>query len=201
MKRIILCILTVVSIVGVHSQNQGIKEYLDDGGRTEANTIIKTDLSEMLDANIPLILEHRFNRIVSVQGGVGILTHSFFKPVIKPVFKDADLYPGIRGGYSLYLQPLFYVDGFESFHLGVPLKFRKHGSQVKTFEWDIVFGRQWFLNRHLAIDLEVGIGLNYESSIDGVSYVYNDDILNKSLGASFSSRMKFPLSLKIGYVL
>lgn len=200
-RKLILALWAMFAVTCVYSQTTGIKQYLDDGGRTEANTIIKTDISQILDANIPLILERKFGKFIAVQAGAGLLTHNFFKPIIKPIIKNADLYPGLGGGYSLYLQPLIYFGGFESLHFGIPLKFRKHGSQVKTFEWNVVLGYQWFLNRHLALDLEAGVGVNYETSIDGVSYVYNDDIINKSLGDGFKSRIKFPLALKIGYVL
>ena len=178
-----------------------INKFLDDGGRTEATDIIKTDFSEILQANLPIIWEHKFTTYFALQGGVGLLTHSFFKPLIRPLATTTSLNPDLKGGYSLYFQPVYYSNGFESFHIGLPVRYRRHGSQASSFEVIIGIGKQWFLGRHVALDLETGVGMNYEYSLDGKSYIYNTDIFIKNLGNQFRSRIVVPISIKLGYVL
>jgi len=184
-----------------YSQMNNINQFLDDGGRTEATDIIKTDFSEILQANIPIIWEHKFTKFFALQGGVGLLTHSFLKPLIRPLATTTSLYPELEGGYSLYVQPVYYYDGFESLHVGIPVRYRHHGSQASSFEVTMGIGKQWFFGRHFALDLETGIGLNFEYSLDGKSYIYNTDIFIKDIGNQFRSRIVIPISIKLGYVL
>ncbi|MDD4991323.1 MAG: hypothetical protein PHR83_03730 [Paludibacter sp.] len=199
MKKV-LFILFLFFTVNCFSQTKNIEQYLDDGGRTASSDIIKMDISQFFLANIPLIWEHRFGEHFSLQSGVGLLTHSSFRPLITPLFAQDPLYAQLMGGYSLFLQPTYYSDGFESFHIGVSIKYRKHGNQVSSHEYSFNFGKQWFLGRHLSVDLETGLGLNYERSLDGTSYIYIKDITNNDM-TGFNSRIVFPISLKIGYVL
>lgn len=197
-KRILYLLL--VSSVTVFSQVNNIDQYLDDGGRTAAGNIIKTDVSQMLQANIPLIFEHRFNNIISLQGGFGLLTNDFFRPVLSPVFASNPLYSKLKGGYSLYVQPLFYANGFESFYVGIPFRYRRHSTQAESYEFNIALGYQWFKGRHLSFDLSVGGGFNLEYSLDGVSYIYYAKATSPNAN-DFRRRLIFPISFKVGYVL
>jgi hypothetical protein len=202
MKKIYLISLLLLSSFICYSQTDNINQYLDDAGRTEAKNIIKTDFAEFLQANIPFIWEHRFTKNMSLQGGIGILTHSFFKPVFTPKSSRTSYYNDLKGGYSLYVQPVFYYNGFESFHLGIPLRYKRHGNQVYSFEYSLAIGKQWFLGRHLALDIEAGFGINSETTLDEVSYIYNPDIIDRTIGINkFNTRLVFPVSVKIGYVL
>ncbi|MDP4271369.1 MAG: hypothetical protein Q8909_14800 [Bacteroidota bacterium] len=199
MKKTILYLL-LFCCIPAFSQLNNIEQYLDDGGRTATKNIIKTDFTQMLLANIPVIFEHRFNNNLSLQGGVGLLTQNFFHPVIKPIFATDPLYSELKGGYSLYVEPLFYGNGFESLHIGIPLRYRRHGDQVESYEFNIALGYQWFKGRHLSYDIEIGAGFNLEYSLDGVSYIYNSNVIDKSLANDFRQRLVFPVSFKAGYV-
>lgn len=200
MKKLFLLSMLLICFCWTHAQSNRISQYLDDNGRTEVSNIIKTDVTEILEGNIPIILDHKFNNFLALQGGVGLLTHSFFKPVIPPILADSKLYPDIKGGYSLYLQPVLYLGSFESLHMGIPLKYRRHGNQASSFEWNVIFGYQWFRTRHLSFDLSVGVGVNYEHTLDNKSYIYSSSLVDKyTLGSS--SRIKFPVSFTVGYVL
>jgi hypothetical protein len=200
MKLKLLSLLLFGNIL-CYSQMNNINKFLDDGGRTEATDIIKTDFSEILQANVPVIWEHKFTKYFAMQGGVGLLTHSFLKPLIRPLATTTSLNPDLKGGFSLYFQPVLYSNGFESYHIGLPVRYRQHGSQASSFEVTIGIGKQWFLGRHFALDLETGVGMNYEYSLDGKSYIYNTDIFIKNLGNQFRSRVVVPISIKLGYVL
>lgn len=199
MKRTILFLFFSISTAGF-SQTNNIEQFLDDGGRTASTDIIKTDVSEILQANIPIIWEHRFTNNIALQAGIGLLTHSFARPLITPFNSDGPLYAGLKGGYSLYFQPVYYLDGFESFHVGASFRIRNHSTQASSFEWGIAFGKQWFIGRHISFDIETGVGLNFEKSIDGTSYIYIKDITDSNM-TDFNSRFVVPLSFKIGYVL
>jgi len=199
MKKVVFYLLLLCSI-SVFSQVNNIEKYLDDGGRTAANNIIKTDVSQMLQANIPLIFEHRFNNNFSLQGGFGLLTHDFFRPVLNPIFASDPLYSQLKGGYSLFIQPVCYLDGFESFYIGIPFRYRRHSTQAKSYEFNIALGYQWIKGRHLSLDLSVGGGFNLEYSLDGVSYIYYAKGISTNAN-DFRQRLVFPISFKVGYVL
>lgn len=202
MKKIHFISLLLVSSILCHSQTANINQYLDDEGRTKARNIIKTDIVQFLQANIPFIWEHRFTNNIALQGGIGLLTHSFLKPAYRPIQTRSSLYSNLKGGYSLYVQPVRYYNGYESFHMGIPINYRSHGDQVYSLEIALAFGKQWFLGRHFALDFEAGFGINSETTLDGVSYIYNTDIIDEINGNNnFRSRIVFPISVKIGYVL
>ena len=200
MRKVILYLL-LVSSVPVFSQVKNIEQYLDDGGRTAASNIIKTDVSQMFQANIPLIFEHRFDDHLALQGGFGLLTHDFFRPVLNPIFASGPLYNELKGGYSLYVQPMLYLEGFESFYIGIPFRYRRHTSQAESYEFNIALGYQWIKGRHLSFDLSVGGGFNLEYSLDGVSYIYYAKAISPRYADDFRQRLIFPVSLKVGYVL
>jgi hypothetical protein len=178
-----------------------INQFLDDGSRTEATDIIKTDFSEILQANIPIIWEHKFTEYFALQGGIGLITNSFFKPLIRPLSTIASLDPNLKGGFSLYVQPVYYMSGFESYHIGLPMRYRHYGDLASSFEVTVGLGKQWFFGRHFALDIETGIGMNYEYSLDGKNYIYNTDMLIKEIANQARSRIVIPISIKLGYVL
>jgi len=201
MLKLNLLTLFLLGNLFCYSQMNNINQFLDDGGRTEATDIIKTDFSEILQANIPIIWEHKFTKYFALQGGVGLLTNSFLKPIIRPLATTSSLDPHLEGGFSLYVQPVYYCNGFESLHVGLPISYRLYGSQASSLEVTFGIGKQWFFGRHFALDLETGIGMNYEYSLDGKNYIYNTDIFLKDIGNQFRSRIVVPISIKLGYVL
>jgi len=199
-----LCIsLFLINALVSFSQVSNISTYLDDGGRTEASDIIKSDFSEIIQANIPIIWEHKFHSGFALQGGIGLLVNHLYKPIIKPVFASADFKSDLQSGFSLYLQPLYYYTGFESLHVGIPIHFKQYGNMASSFEFNLGIGKQWLLSRHLAVDIETGVGMNFEYSLDKKSYIYNLDIIDPhpDIANSFRSRIIFPISIKVGYVL
>ena len=201
MKKIIILSVFVYTCSACFSQINTIGNYLDDKGRTEAKNIIKTNITEILQANIPIIWEHRFNDNIALQSGVGWLTYNFFKPIIRPDEINYPLNEHIVGGVSLYLQPIYYLINFESIYTGISFQYKQYGNQASSIEYALCLGKQWLLGRHLAADIEVGIGANYEYSLDGQSYIYNPKILDTELAQSFRMRSTFLISLKLGYVI
>lgn len=199
--RKVFIFLFLVGYLPLMSQSSNIAQYLDDGGRTSARNIIKTDFSQMLRANIPIIFEHLFDYNFSLQGGVGILTHNVYRPLFKPILRTKDMYSELKGGFSLYFKPSFYFSGFESIHFGIPFHYRRHGNQAESYEFGLSIGKQWFYGRHLCFDIEVGVGFNLEYSLDGVSYIYFPGDVDSNYDVSFRERAVTPLSFKIGYVL
>jgi len=201
MSKIIILLFFVFSNTTCFSQINTIESFLDDRGRTEAKDIVKTNISEILQANIPIIWEHRFTENVAVQAGVGLLTHNLFKPIIRPSAKRYPLYDKIEGGFSLYVHPMYYFRNLESTHSGISLQYSRHGNQASSIEYALCLGKQWFLERHFAVDVELDIGTNLEYSLDGQSYIFNPDILDEKLANKFRSRSIIMLSLKLGYIL
>jgi hypothetical protein len=203
MKRTaIVFTLLFISLLNF-AQQKSISELMDDGGRSTSKDIIKTDLSEFLKANIPIIWEHRFNDNLGFQAGVGLLTNGFFQPVIRPgnTFDDYTYNEQLKNGFSLQLTPMFFYDGFESTRFGFPFKYHSFPGQVVSYEVDVAFGKQWFLTRNIAVSVDLALGLNYEKTLDGKSFIFDNSITNADIFGGEGLRLVFPLSVKIGYVL
>lgn len=183
------------------AQKSNISELMDDGGLSTTTDIIKTDVFEYLNANIPIIWEHRFSDNFAIEGGLGLLTNSFIQPVIKYDLNKKPINENLKGGFSLHIAPTYYSNGFESFHFGFEYNYRNYLNQVESSEISFKFGKQWFLTRRIAIDFSLGLGLNFETPIDGISYVFDPDINNINLYGGEGLRMVIPASIKIGYIL
>lgn len=195
----ILIFLTLLS----NAQQSQISEFLDDGGRSKASDIIKTDIPEYFKANIPLIWEHRFSNFLAIQTGIGLLTNDFLPPSYTPKYSVADrkMFEHLKGGYSILISPVFYKAGFESYHLELPFKFHHYLGQALSYEFDCIAGFQWFLTRRIALDIDVGVGIGFEHSLDGVSYIYDPTINNIDLYGGEGIRFIIPLSIKLGYII
>ena len=203
MKRKITLLALLFVTLSNYAQQSSISGYLDDGGRSIAKDIIKTDLPEYFKANIPIIWEHRFNDWMAVQLGVGLLTNSFFRPIYTPRYSvdDNTMYAGLNGGYSLLISPVFYKNGFESLHMELPFKYHHYFGKAVSYEFNCTIGKQWFLSRRIALDIDLGVGICFEKSLDGTSYIYDPEINNTDKFGGEGIRLIFPLSVKLGYIL
>lgn len=201
-RQILIWIFTLL-FTPVFTQNRDIAHYMDDNGRSSAKDIIKTNLSSFFVAHIPLIWEHRFNYTLSLQSGFGILTNQFFKPVYTPTYSvdDVKMDKSLQGGYSFLLAPAFYAKGFESFHLELPFTYRHYNKKAVAYDIYCTVGRQWFLTSKIALDIDVGVGVSFEKSLNGVSYIYDPEINSEHKSGGEGIRMVIPLALKIGYIL
>ena len=45
---------------------------------SETHNILKTEVTELFDGNIPLLWEHRFNKYIGIEGGLGVILPYFF---------------------------------------------------------------------------------------------------------------------------
>lgn len=200
MKTLLTAILLFSNLM-LFAQRENIEQFLDDGGRTKSSTIIKTDIYQIVQSNINLNIEQRFNKHFAIQAGVGYLANEHYKPLIRPAFTDRPFNESLKGGYSILLYPLYYSYGFESMHLGFPLRYMRYSDQLSTFDLAFAIGYQWFSGRHLSFDIEIGAGLNFEYSLDNISYKYNKSIIDPEEANLYRSRIIVPISFKFGYVL
>lgn len=199
MKKIILSLFLVVSLTAF-SQRGYLDNYNYHGGYGfESKHILKTDISQMFYANISFMYEYRFHQEYSIEAGIGLLTHSFFKPVFQPVMTNP-LYSELKGGYSLHLQPSYFVEGLGDLYVAIPFNYRRHGSQAESYEFGVSVGYQFHLSERLSLDVEFGWAFNIEYTLDGVSYIYNNSGFDP-WDDRYSVRMLYPLTIKLGYVL
>lgn len=199
--RILFVITLFVSLVA-NAQYNTISNYIDDGGRSTTKNLIKIDLPEYLRSNISIIWEHRFNSALSLQTGVGALINGLIRPIYIPRYNvnDKTMNENLNNGFSLIIAPTFYKEGFESFHLELPFKYHYYFGQAVSYEFNCTVGRQWFLSRRISLDIDLGIGIGFEKSLDGISYIYDSEINNVNY-ASSGMRLIFPFSIKFGYIL
>ena len=196
MKTLLSIVLFLFLHPYCYSQSDNIKKYLDDGGRTDSNNLIKTDIAEILLGNYQVIWEHQFTRNFAVQGGVGFLTG---KSVLRPLIVESSLYRHLHGGFSLFVSPVYYFGDLEAFHYSLPVQYKRYGNQASSLDFSFCIGKQWFLNEYLTLDVQGGIGVTIEKSLDGTSYVYNKNAIDEQLRDG--SWLYLPLSIKIGYLL
>lgn len=202
MRRYIFILILLFVFLPIFGQSNDIAVYLDDNGRSTTKNIIKTDLTDFLQANIPIIWEHRFNDFFALQTGFGLLTNSFFSPVYTPKYSVSySMYDELNSGLSLHLSPVIYTHGFESLHFGIPFNLHFYTGQALSYNFSFTVGKQWFVSRRIAIDIETGIGLEFEKSLDGSSYIYDPDINNIDKYGGEGLRLLIPLSIKLGYIL
>lgn len=187
----------------VNSQQNKISEFLDDGGRSTARNIIKTNFFEFFKSNFPIVWEHRCNDFIAVQAGVGLIANNYFKPILtsKFPFEEVKMYEGLKGGYSLILSPVFYSSGYESYHLAFPIKVYNYVGQAHSIEFNCTFGIQKFISRRVAFDIDLGIGVGIEKSQDGVSYIYDPRINDVEKYGGEGLRLIIPFSFTLGYIL
>lgn len=197
-----LILLLLNCTIHIFAQKDSLSKYFDDGGRTITKNIIKTDLSEFFKANIAIIWDHRFDDHLALQSGIGLLTNGFLQPAIIPDNKLSEKTPNreLKNGFSIILYPLFYHDGFESIHFGFPLKYHLFPGKAYSYEFNLSFGKQWFVTRHFAIDIEAGLGFNFEGSIDKKSFIFDPSITDTSRDELSGIRMVTPASVKVGYI-
>lgn len=201
MKRIYLgLLLSIFCFVGANSQTNTVKEYLDDGGRFEARNTIKFDLTKLAVSDLMFSYEHRFSSNFSLETGLGFLCYEYYKPKIKPMTAVSTMYSQLRNGYSLQIQPKFHSIIFESMYTGFLFRYNHVDSQVYSLQYGAVLGKNWFLSRHFIIEAEVNLGMNFEYSLDGKSYIYNSDIVSSDFVPEMRSRLAVELAIKAGYV-
>jgi len=200
-KHLILIVSILMNTSIIWAQQNTISDLMNDGGLSTTTNIIKTDVFEYLKGNIPIIWEHRFSDNFAIEGGIGLLINNLTQPILKYDILNRSIYKGLNGGFSLHIAPSYYTNGFESFHFGFEYNYHNYTNQVETNEINFKFGKQWFITRRFALDLSLGLGLNFETPIDGSSYVFDSQINNKDLYGGEGMRMVVPASIKIGYVL
>ena len=204
MKKIIITAFILVISISVFSQKSSISTFIDDGGRSDAKDILKIDLSEFLKSNIQIDWEHSFDNNFSLETGIGFLAHDVYKPILNKELFGNPIYENLGGGMSFYVCPVFNKKGLESLRYSLPFKIHYHFGQALSYELDCTIGKQWFLTRRLALELNVGLGFNLETSIDNYSYIYDSALRDRgwqSVKDDFGVRLTLPLSVKIGYIL
>lgn len=199
LKNLLFVVFITLSL-SAKGQADNILQYLDDGNMTKATDILFFDVSQLVRSNIMVLYEHRFNDVVSLQGGVGLLLYNQYKPLIDPAFRPDPLNPDLNNGISFCLKPLALSSGFNSFFVALPIKYQLHPGQAGASEIGLSGGRRWHLKRHFTFELEGGISIVKEKSFDGKSYIYDKSITEDWGDVNTGGRILFPLSFKIGYV-
>lgn len=201
MKKIYLVLLFSFScFIIANSQTDSVKEYLDDGGRFEARNSVKFDLGKLTESNLMFSYEHRFSSIFSLETGVGFLCYEYYKPRIKPLTAISTIYNKLNNGYCFQIQPKFHNIIFESMYTGFLFRYNRIENQAYSIQYGAVLGRRWFLSRHFIIEAEADLGMNFEYTLDGKSYIYNSDIVSPDFVPEFRSRSAVELAVKAGYV-
>lgn len=199
LKNIFFIVFTILSL-SAKGQADNIMQYLDDGNMTKATDILLFDVSQLAKSNFMILFEHRFTDGISLQAGAGLLLYEQYKPLISPIFRPNPLCPDLNNGISLCLKPILLQSGFNSLFVALPFKYQLHPGQAAVSDVGLTVGRRWHKKRHFCYEIECGISILNEKSMDGKSYVYDKSITEDWGDVETGTRILFPLSFKIGYV-
>jgi len=177
-----------------------LTKYFDDKA-WQRNKAIKTDLSEMLLGNLSFILDQEIGEGFGLEAGIGLVNSPLMKPIMTPLsIESLEYNKNLKMGYSFLLEPKRCYFGLYSLYFGVPLNFYLYPGQATYFKVCGVLGKQSVYCNKLILDISAGIGLGFEHSIDGKSYIYNPSFLIPYKMKPHSN-ITYKLSVKVGYKL
>ncbi|MFH2143964.1 MAG: hypothetical protein ABIJ97_16180 [Bacteroidota bacterium] len=176
------------------AQNDSIEDisyYFDDGGISEGKNIVKLNVLAIINGDLPVSYEKTLTNLFSIEVGVGLLLPYYF-PEVPQVFEDETEIENPDFGYSLLVNPKFYLQhkAPELNYLGVQYRRRNYNLIDNTIVYtDITIncGLQLNFAKRFVVDYNVGLGYRFKKG--GATNSYN------------ISNVAIPVSIKLGYIL
>jgi hypothetical protein len=180
-----------------------IDQYLDDGGISTAKNFLKINLISVYQGDLGVSLERRLSKDFAIEVGAGVLLPYFNDYFIYPETNGSTFYKPNVGG-SLLLEGRIVMDPLI---FCVPLRVRFYPYQLRLFDVSANLAIPWVWNNGFLIDLSIGIGLQFQKSLNEKTYLFDANSLVNYDSAGIQSdnvypeaaRLIFPVSLKIGY--
>ena len=169
-----------------------ISHYLDDGGLTDVNQVLKVNVISIVNGDLPLYYERAFGKSFGIEIGAGILLPYYTSPRLSGIFSQKFEINNQNLGYSIWFQPKYYVrrDALDSYYIGLQFKRKDFNQNIKTqviTGYTLNYGFQFILGKRIIIDLSAGLG---------ISSLKTKQRQNNAIKIT---ALTIPLDLKIGF--
>ena len=188
-------ILTILFFGQLAAQTNDNAQYFDDGGLSTKKLTVKLNIAAIVTGDLPVSAEYAFTRHLALEAGVGLSLPYYLREIPELLWTNDDFVdwiPDPQSGYSLLVQPKFYLGDYpEAFYTGLQYRRRffsmseeKVTFQEFTFNW----GYQLSLGKRWIIDYGFGLGFRFV------------DLDSKTRTEDFNTELAVPMILKIGYL-
>jgi hypothetical protein len=174
------------------SKAKDVSYYFDDNGISELKNVLKINILSIIQGDVPFYYERTFNKILSIEAGLGFQLPYFVKSPISirnnedPIIKSPD------SGLSIWIFPRFYLakTAPEGIYIGPQFRKRFYNQGTEKINVnDITYnaGLQFFTGKHFIIDLATGAGVSI------INRTQPEALVNRYFDISYQ------IDLKIGY--
>lgn len=222
-----------VNIVKAQNNDSTYQHYLNDNnfipervyyyvGKSE---IIKTDIAEILDGNIPIIWEHRFTDGFGLSSGLGIILPYSFADIIYGKNRELSnedalflitglnpLFENRHCGFSMKIEPVlisktrhFFVNNVDENSLSMFYSLKSY-ERLNISEFGISLGacydfNKFILQTNVAISYLTQYNIKNENDIKYISIFGMSGDSDNFKDLSRLSLLKISLQIQIGYKL
>ncbi|MDD4991322.1 MAG: hypothetical protein PHR83_03725 [Paludibacter sp.] len=176
----------------------------------DSKNILKTDLTSILDGNLPFIWEHRFSDYFGLDCGLGLILPYTFADIINSKSSDDIVlvsfgmnpsYRNYKFGESFQIEPKIFLGITSSSYLGVFYGYRNYYT-MKIHEAGISYGYNFDFNK---ITYQTSFALSYVSQQSKASYndvryysvLADEDFMN---GSPVLNGIRLSVRLQLGYI-
>lgn len=178
-----------------YSQDTTSNDYFfDDGGISEAQIILKTNVLSLINGDATIHLETRLSSRLSIDASIGYQL-PFYTVELPSLLNERFIYEKLEptGGYSWSIQPKYYLSNTypEASYMSVLIRRRNYNldnyKQNHT-DYALVSGVQFFLSSRILLDVSYGLGIRIQNSTP----------INSNLD---EIALSLPTAIKIGFIL
>lgn len=196
LSRIICLFFLVLISIPVFPQTDKNAKYFDDGGIADTKNVLKIGLTSIIIGDLPIFYERVLSRSASLEFGVGLLLPYYNPEIIQLIFNNSVI-TNPDGGFSLWLEPKFYVydSAPQEYYLSLLLRRRQYsqdGDNIVFYDFIGNVGYQLFFKSKYVTDLSYGMGLRY---IDGPESI--QDEIDSGVPIQFVFQINIKMGLKL----
>jgi hypothetical protein len=210
MKKHFIIFLSILVFTPLKAQQNSIQEYMDDGGLSSFDRIIKISVTQALQGNLIFIWEKDLTGEFRVETGAGILTSAYYPTIWNRLYRNGKeiFYEGpiqevkMKPGISFYISPRQSFMKYPAYYYAVNLNAQYYFEQLLIGALSITFGKEINLSEKWILDINAGVGFNSRRSFDSYYYTYKFMLLeSRGFKHPTSLNLNMPVSVKLGYRL
>lgn len=173
MKAIIVLLFLLVACgikQEVNAQNDNILDnshYFDDEGGIGYRNLVKVNTFSAITGDLPIYYERVLHKLFALEVGAGVIL-PFYTPEIPKESSLIDRHlKNPESGYSIWIQPKYYFQGYapELNYLGVQFRkrhYNQEGATIVHTDYTVNWGIQMKAGKFFVIDYSIGIGVRFK---------------------------------------
>ncbi len=188
MNKLLLLFLLCIFSVNVWAQ-EDVSKYFEDGGVSEYEKLIKFGI-DFLNGEYSVIYEQELFTNMSIETAVGLTSINRQSQL----YNWNPRYDLPQSGMGVFVAAnirLYLKEYYERWYIGFQPKLNIMGGKLIT---DVIFfngGYQWPLQKHLTLDLNIGMGVRV--------YKYSEEVTSVITYEDSDSHFYVPATIKLGY--